>query len=563
MLSLSPQRSPLGWWLNVAATTIKTRITQALVGQVLYPETAGETSANATLYDQSYPPYCAERYSAGFKAGNSAAQNAAALQDAINSAAQAGAGIVTIATRGSFSIDASALYFHYDATNNPNFPSDNHQQGNIILRGQGFMDSTAWANGIDQGTILDVGSDTLTFGLGVSASNGLRGCRLEYLTVVGDNDADVLVRFNFCSRGTGVDQFSVFNSGNGGGFEFSDCFLIACGYWWAETDTDLGIGMRVYNPTQAAGMYDLGVGTVRGFAKGAMVGKEATSGASSISQVRGFLQAIACGEGIICARGAKDCRFDLHIESNTTTGFRAWYGATGITLESVYANQTAATESQISLGKSGEADSSNNWQDVHINLARFVTVPANKSAIEVFLTASCQNFSWRTLVATQETAGTGYVIDFNGTSSLHGARGGLIRTGNAFSANINGSANVDFYYDADTLGRKYQQAPITVTGISDTMVNVASGTDLSWINTGNIWRITGTTTINTIAAPTNGNPRLTLLFTGNVTVQDLSTAAGNLALAGSADFGATSQDVLELFWDGNSSVWRESSRSVD
>jgi hypothetical protein len=102
-----------------------------------------------------------------------------------------------------------------------------------------------------------------------------------------------------------------------------------------------------------------------------------------------------------------------------------------------------------------------------------------------------------------------------------------------------------------------------VTQIVQTQANVASATDITYITTSGLWRITGTTTINTITAPSIGNPKLVLIFTANTTVNDDSTSSGNIVLAGGANFSGTADDVLTLVWNSTSSKWIEVSRSVN
>ena len=93
--------------------------------------------------------------------------------------------------------------------------------------------------------------------------------------------------------------------------------------------------------------------------------------------------------------------------------------------------------------------------------------------------------------------------------------------------------------------------------------NVASATDIVLAGGGQVFRITGTTTINTILAPSRGSPVVYLIFTAGVTVNDESTSSGNLRLAGSANFSATAQDVLTLVWNITDSMWHEVSRSAN
>lgn len=94
--------------------------------------------------------------------------------------------------------------------------------------------------------------------------------------------------------------------------------------------------------------------------------------------------------------------------------------------------------------------------------------------------------------------------------------------------------------------------------------DVASATNISLTRQASIWRITGSTTINTIAAPSAGvSPLLTLIFASTPTVNDDSTSSGNIRLAGGSNFAATADDVLTLVWNSTDSKWHEVSRSVN
>lgn len=91
--------------------------------------------------------------------------------------------------------------------------------------------------------------------------------------------------------------------------------------------------------------------------------------------------------------------------------------------------------------------------------------------------------------------------------------------------------------------------------------SVASATNVSLGFTGNLFHITGTTTINTLTATWQAGSEVTLIFDAACTVNDNDTSAGNIKLAGGIDFSATADDVLKLVWDGTS--WFEVSRSTN
>ena len=100
---------------------------------------------------------------------------------------------------------------------------------------------------------------------------------------------------------------------------------------------------------------------------------------------------------------------------------------------------------------------------------------------------------------------------------------------------------------------------------TSTGANVASAGDLTLGNDGNVFTITGTTTINAITTTNwQAGSEIILIFSDNVTVSNNVAGGANTAvllLAGGANFSATANDVLKLVYNGTS--WFEVSRSVN
>jgi hypothetical protein len=100
---------------------------------------------------------------------------------------------------------------------------------------------------------------------------------------------------------------------------------------------------------------------------------------------------------------------------------------------------------------------------------------------------------------------------------------------------------------------------------TSTGANVASAGDLTLGNDGNVFTITGTTTINAITTTNwQAGSEIILIFSDNVTVSNNTAGGANTAvllLAGGANFSATANDVLKLVYNGTS--WFEVSRSVN
>lgn len=140
------------------------------------------------------------------------------------------------------------------------------------------------------------------------------------------------------------------------------------------------------------------------------------------------------------------------------------------------------------------------------------------------------------------------------------ASGGLIALGSAFADtarrnnleivnSLNGSVVV---YTNNTRRANWNES-----GIYNNFkgANVASAATI--VPTGNSFRITGTTNIDTISSTGIwAGTELTLIFDGVLTVND---GTGNLKLAG--NFTTSADDVLRVYWDGTN--WLEVSRSVN
>src|SRR3990167_8559322 len=92
--------------------------------------------------------------------------------------------------------------------------------------------------------------------------------------------------------------------------------------------------------------------------------------------------------------------------------------------------------------------------------------------------------------------------------------------------------------------------------------DVASGANITLGNDGNMFDITGITTITTIASTNwQAGSIIVLQFDGSLTVShNVAGTGASILLAGAANFSATANDVLQLIYDGT--TWREVSRTV-
>lgn len=527
---------------------------QSLIGETFYPQTTTESSLNITPSTYIYPTEDPRRY--GLAAAASAGANAIALQNAINVVANNGHGVLLV-PRGNYNVNCDDLYFHYDATNNPNFPSSANRQGNINVRGEGSMDFNAFDNSIKQGTVIDCGAQTIVVGNGTSQ---LRNVRFEDISLVSDNSTYVL-QFDLVSRGVGWNNLTLIQEGTGGGVELDNTWGAYLGYSFIYTPnvSNAGTGLYLHNSTQGAGEYFLSTVNVRAFAKNFVIGEEGTSAASMDNVQMTACQGRGGNYNLIIGNGVKSSTIDaFHNEAPATAGILLAYGASNITIKNSYNVTAGGSADYLLIGGTTGTDANDFTRNIVVTNSQFVNVTNN--GIEVNTSASTRN----TLI--NYNSFTGAVGTETAIAVENDAAHGLIIGPNFYSnvsTEISNASRVDLQIAGNTLGRHTYFAPITHAGHAETIVGVASATNIAWIDTSNFWRISGTTTINTIGTPTAGNPRIILLFTTSLTVNDASTSAGNLQLSGGANFSATANDILELVWHSNSSEWVEVSRSAN
>jgi len=143
----------------IAWSDISSLITQARVGEILYPRTQAEIDASVTPTDYSAEPGYAVRYGVG--SGSTAAANQTGLQAALNVARQATANKERHIILPGGQIDiAGPVYGQYDASNNAVSPSDDRSAGRITIEGQGCGDKNNAGHGEARGTVLNFTATT-------------------------------------------------------------------------------------------------------------------------------------------------------------------------------------------------------------------------------------------------------------------------------------------------------------------------------------------------------------------------------------------------------------------
>jgi hypothetical protein len=182
------------------------------------------------------------------------------------------------------------------------------------------------------------------------------------------------------------------------------------------------------------------------------------------------------------------------------------------------------------------------------------------------------------------SAGSGTNIYFTaGSQGMSLTSNGGITTGmnivyGGNTGHVEMGSNLSIYGSAGEtrIGSNGVENYLTITSNGHTLVNgkrfetakgadVVAANDLTLGAAGNIFHITGTTTINAITTSNwQAGSEITLIFDSTPTVKNNTAGGGGTAvmkLAGGADFSATADDVLKLAFDGTK--WYEVSRSIN
>jgi hypothetical protein len=178
----------------------------------------------------------------------------------------------------------------------------------------------------------------------------------------------------------------------------------------------------------------------------------------------------------------------------------------------------------------------------------------------------------RFIGATQGTAQTGLGVSSNyyleGSDGTHRFAGAV----EAIWSDIvePGQEQSSLRFHTTTAGVSAPKVTIDHTGAmlmtgrlqTDKGANVASTGTLSLGLDGNLFVITGTTTINDITTSAwQAGSEITLVFTGVLTVKHNTTASGTkMMLAGSVDMTTANHALLTLIYDGTQ--WQEKSRKI-
>ena len=279
--------------------------------------------------------------------------NTEALQNGLNSAATAGK--IAVLPPGRYL--ATDIYLHYDAVNNPGWPQN--KSGRIGIIGAG-VDSFA-----------DVINEAAAQGTTIELSGGLHGSgiihtNLQSLILVGHGD--YVVDFQAASQGVNMQNFSVFQRGDGGGVYLKDTYQVN---WENGVIRGLGtsvattnIGIQIENINTGGGNIVLeGIVATR-FRLPAVIGAETYTGTNamiaSVTITDGCEFSYGKTAGLIIGEGVRQATVShSYIEQNKDGATVGTESAAGVWVKSKAENVTikenyfTSNDISVVLGNSG------------------------------------------------------------------------------------------------------------------------------------------------------------------------------------------------------------------
>ena len=223
-----------------------------------------------------------------------------------------------------------------------------------------------------------------------------------------------------------------------------------------------------------------------------------------------------------------------------------------------FAQRFTANGAWLSAGPAGATPASGSG-------VRAMWIPSKAA----FRAGAVSSTAWDAANIGQYSVGFGFDNQLSGQFGFSQGSGNTISVDNGFAlgTNISVSGVGSFGFSTDGASRTLAETnnfKIFNRFSKSKGADIASANDLTLGLDGNSWSITGTTQINRIASANwSSGPDIILLFTNSLTVKHNQAAGGGFAsiiLAGAADFNATADDILCLWFDGTR--WREYSRTV-
>lgn len=483
--------------------------------------------------------------------GDGVTDDTVAIQTATNYAATTKTGKVYLPF-GVYVV--STLYLYYDAALNPGFPATAQAQGRIALVGDGSIEKAGFVNSVYSGTLLKSSSVTTPAIRAEATPTGLRAIRLKDLSVQQSNN-DFIISFDGANTKVYIDDVSIYQGDNSGSaVNLSNTYLAQVNllYIWHANELGTGTGFRCRNTTVSAGQVLLSNCSVVGWlgvgGVGYEIGHRTNGSGTNINTVNlSSCQASTCEYGMLVGHGCNNVNlYSPHYEANTKADVKVYNNAIGVVVDGGYFASISPLYGGIMLGDATLASTAREWKAVAVRGCSFTGY-----------TTYCVNVDFIGSSSGALDVSANY---FNGTAacvaiqlpsgaSKHGVNIGA----NLYAGSITQPNQVVNYKNSEFVsldGQNYSGRTMEYEQIA-----VASATSITYVTTGNIWRITGTTTIDSITAPVVGSPVIYLLFESTPTVRDTSIGAGNIHLVGNASFVATADDVMCLMWDANGTRW--------
>lgn len=262
---------------------------------------------------QTYTSHPNDVYCRGLTAGSGvsaavATANTTILQAAINRAAITGRRVVVPSGHYKF----TKLYFHYHATDNPEFPNVSGKRGKIVMTGAGKLQVASILAGATSytGTVLE-STDATGPALKIDGSgvgHQLTDLKLMNMTIVASNTTAVIDALK-CNHFCGFYDLFVQQNGSGDGIEWEDVWVNA----WRNVfvrgagNTTSGIGLKIYATDLGGGNNMFYNVTVSDFAVGWQVGTYPYSASANVLQTVNCIgcQASGCLLGVRACQGTK------------------------------------------------------------------------------------------------------------------------------------------------------------------------------------------------------------------------------------------------------------------
>jgi len=311
-------------------------------------QTAAELAASVTPTDYTYPPGNILRYGADTAAAN----NAPAIQAAVNQCSHSGAKVVVPKGRWNHT---TTIYYYYDGSNNPGFATDQVPEGDVLCEGCGPTDygfefnSTPDAKANKGSVLYYTGSGNAH---SLDGSEVIHCVKHRDLSLVGTT-IGVIYRADDCSRFVGLENVFVGNHDTGDGqcIHWSNSYYVKISDCWVVSKSSTSEASVFENVTGGGGVWRLQGTTFRGGATACRVGVE-TGGAAMMQNPHiSSCQFHYADNGLIVGTGCKGGVISgNYFEHNNDRSLWIYNGAKQIDVVGNWFGNKADMTANIELG---------------------------------------------------------------------------------------------------------------------------------------------------------------------------------------------------------------------